>query len=215
MFVVAFAFLIWAWRGAKRTLSKTFIPLIAITSAVVLVVQLVEFPVAAGGSTWHFLGGTVVTMILGPFAAVISMTITLIIQALVLGDGGLSSFGANVFNMAVIGALSFYIVKGLLRSKFTKRRLALSVFVAAWVSNVLTAVSVGIEIGIHPLAGNLGGILVTVPTMMFWYVPTGFLEGVVAASLILPLSRIESMRLYGLDSLRPKNQKDNLLPSPD
>jgi cobalt/nickel transport system permease protein len=206
MFVVALIFLVWAWRGAKRTLNKSFIPLIAVTSAVVLVVQLVEFPVAGGGSTWHFLGGTMVSMILGPFAALISMTITLIIQAPVLGDGGLSSFGANVFNMAVIGALSFYIVKALSGSKFTKKRLASSVFVAAWVSNVLTALAVGIEIGIHPMAGQLGGITVTVPTMLFWYVPTGFLEGVVAASLVVPLSRIESMKLYGLDSLRSRSK---------
>jgi cobalt/nickel transport system permease protein len=207
MYIVALLFLGWAWRGAKRSLPRSFIPLIAVTSAVLLVIQLVEFPVAGGGSTWHFLGGTMVSMILGPYAAVISMTITLIIQALALGDGGITSFGANVFNMAVIGALSFFLVKILLGGKFSDKRLAASVFISSWVSNIMTSLAVGIEIGIHPMVGQIGGLMVTVPTMLTWYVPTGLIEGLVASSLVIPLSRIKAMKLYGLDSLRAKNLK--------
>jgi len=201
MYIVALVFLAWAWKGAKKTLPRTFIPLIAVVSAVILIVQLFEFPVAGGGSTWHFLGGTIVSMVLGPFAAMISMTITLVIQALAFGDGGLTSFGANVFNMAVIGALSFYIVKTLDGRKLGDRRLVIAVFVASWVSNILTALAVGIEIGIYPMIGQIGGMTVTVPSMLMWYVPTGLIEGIVASSLIVPLSRIKTMRLYGLESL--------------
>ena len=206
MYAVALLFLVWAWKGVKKTLPRSFIALIAIISAVTLVVQLVEFPVAGGGSTWHFLGGTTISMILGPYATVISMTITLIIQALGFGDGGITSFGANVFNMAVIGALSFFLVKVLLGKNYNDRRLVLSVFVASWVSNIMTALAVGIEIGIYPMAGQLGGLIVTVPSMLMWYVPTGLIEGLVAAALIIPLSRIKSMKLLGLDLLRTKEK---------
>jgi cobalt/nickel transport system permease protein len=180
-------------------------------SALLIVVQLFEFPVAGGGSTWHFLGGTMVSLVLGPYAAVISMTITLIIQALALGDGGITSFGANVFNMAVVGALSFFIVKFLVGKKFSDKRLATSVFIASWVSNVFTALAVGVEIGIYPLAGQLGGVAVTVPSMLVWYVPTGLIEGIFAALLIVPLSRIKTMKLHGLDMLRAKNKSDDLI----
>jgi cobalt/nickel transport system permease protein len=210
MYIVALLFLIWAWRGTRKTLRGSFVPLIAVVSALLLVVQLFEFPVAGGGSTWHFLGGTMVSMVLGPYAAVISMTITLIIQAL-LGDGGITSFGANIFNMAVIGALSFFIVKLLLGKKFSHKRLAASVFFASWVSNILTALAVGTEISIYPLAGQLGGITVTVPTMLMWYVPTGLIEGIFASLLIVPLSRIKTMKLHGLDMLRAKNKTDDLM----
>jgi cobalt/nickel transport system permease protein len=206
MYAVALLFLVWAWKGVKKTLPRSFIALIAIISAVTIVVQLVEFPVAGGGSTWHFLGGTTISMILGPYATVISMTITLIIQALGFGDGGITSFGANVFNMAVIGALSFFLVKVLLGKNYNDRRLVLSVFVASWVSNIMTALAVGIEIGIYPMAGQLGGLIVTVPSMLMWYVPTGLIEGLVAAALIIPLSRIKSMKLLGLDLLRTKEK---------
>jgi cobalt/nickel transport system permease protein len=210
IYIVALLFLIWAWKGTRKTLKNSFVPLIAIVSALLLVIQLFEFPVAGGGSTWHFLGGTIVSMVLGPYAAIISMTITLIIQAL-LGDGGVTSFGANVFNMAVIGALSFFIVKVFLGKKFSSKRLAASVFLASWVSNVFTALAVGSEIGICPLAGQLGGPAVTVPSMLIWYVPTGLLEGVVASLLIVPLSRIKTVKLHGLGVLRAKNKCDDLV----
>jgi cobalt/nickel transport system permease protein len=206
MFIVAICFLVWAWRGAKRTLPRVFIPLAAVTAAVVLIVQMVEFPVAGGGSTWHIMGGTLVTMILGPYGATISLTIVLIIQALAFGDGGLTSFGANVFNMAVIGALSFFVVKMLLNGSSSKKRLAASLFIAAWLSNILTALSVGIQIGINPIVGTLGGLAVTVPTMLIWYVPTGLAEAIFTSSLLLSLSRVIPTKLYGLTMLQNKNE---------
>ena len=166
-----------------------------------LVVQLFEFPVAGGGSTWHFLGGTAVSMVLGPAAGLISMTLTLVIQA-GLGDGGITTFGANVFNMAVIGVLSFFIVKAFLSKGFTTKRLALGMFVASFISNVCTALAVGIEIGLFPMVGTLGGIFVTVPSMLMWYVPTGIIEGVVASSLIVSLSRLRGVKLLGLEMCR-------------
>ena len=146
MYIVAFGFLAWAWHGIKNDHPRHIIPLIGVVSALLLVVQLFEFPVAGGGSTWHFLGGTAISMILGPVGCIISMTITLIIQALALGDGGITTFGANLFNMAAIGALSFFIVKVFLSRGFTTKRLALGMFIASFVSNVCTALAVGLEI---------------------------------------------------------------------
>ena len=208
MFVVSLLFLVWAWRGTKNTLKRSFVPLIAVVSALLLVIQLVEFPVAGGGSTWHFLGGTMVAMVLGPFAAIISMTITLVIQML-LGDGGITSFGANIFNMAIIGALSFFIVKMLVGKNLTQKRLVTGVFVASMISNILTALAVGLEIGFFPLAGQLGGIAVTVPSMLVWYVPTGIIEGIFAGLLIVPLSRIKTMKMHGLSLIREKDRNED------
>jgi cobalt/nickel transport system permease protein len=207
MYIIAFGFLIWAWHGIKRNYPRYIIPLIAVVSALLLVVQLFEFPVAGGGSTWHFLGGTAISMILGPFATIISMTITLVIQALALGDGGITTFGANLFNMAAIGAMSFFIVKAFLSRGFSTKRLALGMFVASFVSNVCTALAVGIEIGLFPMVGTLGGIFVTVPSMLVWYVPTGIIEGVIASTLIVSLSRLNGVKLLGLELCR--RQKNN------
>jgi cobalt/nickel transport system permease protein len=198
LYIVATCFLVYAWWQVKKEHSHYVIPLIAITSALLLVIQFVEFPVAGGGSTWHFMGGTTVTMILGPFAAMISMTMTLGIQA-VLGDGGLTTFGANIFNMAVTGALSFFIVKLFLLRGFSTKRLAIGMFTASFIANICTALAVGLEIGLFPLVGNLGGTIVTIPTMLFWYIPSGIIEGLIASALVVSLSRLKGVRLFGLE----------------
>lgn len=209
MYVVAFCFLGWAWWGIKKNHPRYIISLIAVVSALLIVVQFFEFPVAGGGSTWHFLGGTAVSIVLGPFAAIISMTITLVIQAFAFGDGGLTSFGANVFNMAIIGALSFFIVKAFLVRGFTFKRLALGMFVASFISNVCTALAVGAEIGLFPMVGTLGGLTVTIPSMLFWYVPTGVVEGVVSSALIVSLARLGGVRLFGLELCKGKKNSNN------
>jgi cobalt/nickel transport system permease protein len=207
LYVVATCFLAYAWWQVKKEHSRLVIPLIAIISALLLVIQFIEFPVAGGGSTWHLMGGTTVTMILGPFAAMISMTMTIGIQA-ALGDGGLTSFGANIFNMAVIGALSFFIVKLFLLRGYSSKRLAVGMFVASFVANICTALAVGLEIGLFPLVGTLGGTIVTIPTMLFWYIPSGIIEGLIASALVVSLSRLEGVRLFGLE-LCKKNQRTN------
>jgi cobalt/nickel transport system permease protein len=206
-YIVAALFLVWALKGARKTLKKSFVPLVAISSAVVLIVQMIEFPVAGGGSTWHIMGGTILTMVLGPHGTIISMTIALSIQTL-YGDGGITTFGANVVNMAVIGGLSFYIVKALVGNSDSKKRLAVSLFISSWMSNVLTALLVGFDIGVYPMVGSVGSLIVTVPTMLFLYVPTGVAEGVVTSSLVLTLSKAKSVRLFGLDLLRSRNTQN-------
>src|SRR3990170_8260427 len=70
------------------------------------------------------------------------------------------------------------------------------------VSNILTALAVGIQIGINPLVGNLGGIAVTVPTMLFWYVPTGLAEALFTSPIVLSLSRVSPTKLNGLSMLQ-------------
>jgi ABC-type Co2+ transport system permease subunit len=97
--------------------------------------------------------------------------------------------------MAVLGAMSFFIVKAFLSRGFSTKRLALGVFVASFISNVSTALAVGIEIGLFPMVGTLGGIFVTVPSMLFWYVPTGIIEGVVSSSMIVSLSKLRGVKL--------------------
>jgi cobalt/nickel transport system permease protein len=212
LFIISTCFLAVAWWKVKNQHPRYFIALIAIVSALLLVIQIVEFPVAGGGSTWHFLGGTAVTMILGPWAGMISMTMTLGIQA-AMGDGGLTTFGANIFNMAVIGALSFYIVKLFMIRGYSTKKLAVGMFIAAFTSNVCTALAVGLEIGLFPLVGNLGGVGVTVPTMLVWYVPTGLIEGLVSSALIVALSKLRGVNLFGLEMCRG-NHKNNKKDSP-
>ncbi len=84
-------------------------------------------------------------------------------------DGGIIAFGMNVFNMAVIGGLSFFLIKLFNRNSVGSGRFASSVFVASWVSVMLGALVCSLEIA----PAFAGGVLVTVPSMLFFHAIIG------------------------------------------
>jgi cobalt/nickel transport system permease protein len=75
--------------------------------AFVFAAQMIDFPVAAG-TTAHLVGGALLAVTLGPFAASAVMAAILAIQALVFQDGGILALGANTINMAILGVLAGY-----------------------------------------------------------------------------------------------------------
>jgi cobalt/nickel transport system permease protein len=165
--------------------------MLVISSAFVFAAQMINFPILYGTSG-HLVGGTFLAVLLGPYAAILSMTIVLMMQALFFADGGLSTFGANVFNMAVIGGLSFFIVKSLTRESKINGRFFLSVFAASWLSMVLGALACGLQMGFSPLFSEAGGVFVTVPAILFWHIIIGFGEAAITATLLTQLKRMPS-----------------------
>ena len=191
MYALSAGFLIWSWKKAKNAYSSSVTPLLAVSSAFVFAAQMINFPIMFGTSG-HLVGGTFLAVLLGPYVAILSMTIVLMMQALIFADGGLSTFGANVFNMAVIGGLSYFIVKSLTRESKSSSRFFVSVFAASWLSMVLGAVACGLQIGFSPLFSEAGGVGVTVPAMLFWHILIGFGEAAITATLLTQLKRMPS-----------------------
>jgi cobalt/nickel transport system permease protein len=191
MYAISIGFLFWAWKKAKNTYSSSVTPILAVSSAFVFAAQMINFPILYGTSG-HLVGGTFLAVLLGPYAAILSMTIVLMMQALIFADGGLTTFGANVFNMAVIGGLSFFMVKALTGESKSSGRFFLSVFAASWLSMVLGAVACGLEIGFSPLFSAAGGVIVTIPAMLFWHILIGLGEAAITATLLTQLKRMPS-----------------------
>jgi cobalt/nickel transport system permease protein len=191
MYAASIGFLAWAWKKVKNTYSTSVAPLLAISSSFVFAAQMINFPIMYGTSG-HLVGGTFLAVLLGPYAAILSMTLVLMMQALFFADGGLTTFGANVFNMAIIGGLSYFVVKALAHESKSSKRFFLSVFAASWLSIVGGALVCGLEIGFSPLFADAGGILVTVPAMLFWHVVIGLGEATITATLLTQLSRMPS-----------------------
>jgi cobalt/nickel transport system permease protein len=181
----------------ESNLSLSVVPLLAISSSFVFAAQMLNFPIAYGTSG-HLVGGTFLATLLGPHAAMLSMTIVLLTQAIFFADGGISTFGANILNMAIIGALSFYIVKIISGSSTSRKRFLASVFAASWLSVALGALLCGIQIGVSPIFASAGGLLVTVPAMLFWHIIIGVGEAAITTSLISQLVRVRPAVLNGL-----------------
>ena len=88
-------------RRAGSRLDDRVVPLLGVTGAFVFAAQMLNFPVA-GGTSGHFLGAALATVLLGPWLACLVLAVVLATQSFVFADGGVSALGANVLNMGVV-----------------------------------------------------------------------------------------------------------------
>ncbi|MEM4473007.1 MAG: energy-coupling factor ABC transporter permease [Archaeoglobaceae archaeon] len=152
-------------------------PLFGTLSAAIFAAQMLNWPIP-GGTSAHYVGGSLAGILLGPYAGAIAMAIVVTIQTLVFGDGGITAWGANVWNMAIVNVfLGYYIYRA-----FQKFSLTLASFLAGWIGVTVAAIFAGFQIGISTSFAY--GLNVTVPIMGFWHAVLGILEGIITASIV-------------------------------
>ncbi|HLP30803.1 MAG TPA: energy-coupling factor ABC transporter permease, partial [Geothrix sp.] len=103
-FAATLPFWVVAFRRMGRLLHTRMVPLLALFSAFSFVIMMFNIPLP-GGTTGHAVGVAVAAIVLGPWGSMVAISVALLIQALFFGDGGLTTFGANSFNMAVVGSM--------------------------------------------------------------------------------------------------------------
>jgi cobalt/nickel transport system permease protein len=189
-----------ALQRVKRLLHTRMVPLIAVFSAFSFVIMMFNLPLP-GGTTGHAVGLGIATVILGPWAAMLTVSIALLVQALFFGDGGITAFGANCFNMAIIGSGVAYGVYRVLagQAALTASRRALAAAVAGYVAINVSALLAAVEFGIQPgLFHDASGmplyapypLHIAVPAMMLGHLTfAGFAEGVITGGLVAYLQR--------------------------
>jgi cobalt/nickel transport system permease protein len=197
-YIITIIFWFFAFKRAKETLTDKQIPLMAVLTAMFFAAQMMNYPIV-GGTTAHLLGGPILAITLGPYGGLISMTIILLIQALFFGDGGLTTFGANVWNMGVIGIFLPYIV-WILFPKGRKGMIA-GAFLGAFIGDVLAAASAGLELGLS--TKFLYGISISVPAMVLHHSIIGIGEGIVTSIIIIILLKSRP-DLLNLPKIAPK-----------
>ncbi|HIJ16508.1 MAG TPA: energy-coupling factor ABC transporter permease [Thermoplasmata archaeon] len=106
------------YMSGRRVKDKD-LPRIAVLSAGIFVAQMLNFPIG-GGTTGHLIGGALFAIMVGPVIAIVGMTVILLIQALMFGDGGLTAFGLNAVNMAIIAPLMGWGVYTMLKPLLSK-----------------------------------------------------------------------------------------------
>jgi cobalt/nickel transport system permease protein len=160
---VMYAVLLPLWAASSRVMSKTLsakqAPLLAMGAAFSFLIMMFNVPII-GGTTGHAVGAVLVAIVLGPWAACVSVSIALVIQAFLFGDGGISALGANCFNMAfVMPFVGYYVYKALSAgSPADSKRRWIAAAVAGYVSLVAAATVAAVEFGIQPaLAHDASG----------------------------------------------------------
>ncbi|MBD3215441.1 MAG: cobalamin biosynthesis protein CbiM [Candidatus Lokiarchaeota archaeon] len=175
----------------EREESEKLVPYIGVLAAVIFAFQFVNYPVP-GGTSGHLVGGTLVAVILGPWASVIILFLVLVVQSL-FGDGGITALGANAFNMGIIGGIvGFYIVIGIIKvfnktSMDKNLKVTVSTAIGSYISIVLAALVCGIELGISQVVPFSVGI----PAMVYWHLLIGIGEAIISALIIYYILRVK------------------------
>jgi cobalt/nickel transport system permease protein len=152
MYVAAAPFWYIALQRVRRLLHTKLVPLLAVFSAFSFVIMMFNLPLP-GGTTGHAVGMGVAAIVLGPWGSMLAVSVALLIQALFFGDGGVTAFGANCFNMAIVGSLVAYWVYRAIagRAAISSGRRVLAAAVAGYVAINAAALLAAIEFGIQPV----------------------------------------------------------------
>ena len=190
---------LWAYiRSAKNLIADKFIALTGMMSALIFVLQLINFPIAAGTSG-HLLGGALAVIVLGPRLGLICLSVVVVIQSLLFADGGLSALGVNVLNMAIVTCTTgWVIVKYWLRFIGKNRT---SIIAASVVAGIVTVVFSSVAFTLEYAIG--GTISIPVSSVLIAMLSTHFLigigEGIITALIVGLLIRVRPDLVYAYD----------------
>ncbi|MGO8813832.1 MAG: cobalt transporter CbiM, partial [Terriglobia bacterium] len=152
LYAAAAPFWYTALRRVKKSLTTRLVPLLSVMAALSFVIMMFNLPLP-GGTTGHAVGVGISTIILGPWASILAISIALAIQAVFFGDGGITTLGANCFNMAIVGSLVAYAVYRLAagRAALTSSRRVVAAALAGYTAINASALCAAVEFGIQPL----------------------------------------------------------------
>ncbi len=196
-YIISIIILYLSWRkylkgpGIPGLLSdlNTRISYLSVIAAAIFAAQMLNWPIP-GGTSAHLVAGALAGMILGPSGGACAMSLVLLVQCLIFGDGGITALGANILNMAIIDVYVGYIVAEAASKIFKDkgRGVAFGSFLGGWLGITLAAIACGVEIGLSPAFGY--PLSVTVPVMGVWHAALGLVEGAITMFVISYLSRL-------------------------
>ncbi|MGB3714850.1 MAG: energy-coupling factor ABC transporter permease [Candidatus Promineifilaceae bacterium] len=190
--LIALIVLAYTLRQTRDLLGERQIPMLGVMAAFVFAAQSINFPVL-GGTSGHLLGGALVAIVVGPWPAVLVMTVVAGLQALLFQDGGLLAIGWNIVNMAILAVLTGALTFGLLRRILgtARKNLIISTMVAAWISVVLSATATGVE-----LAASDPGLLAAVPAMAGIHAIIGLGEALITGAAVILIAKARPAILH-------------------
>ena len=216
---------IWIYAGKKlSTLGSKKVPLLALASAFSFVIMMFNLPVP-GGSSGHAVGGAIIGIVLGPWAGVITISVALALQALMFGDGGITTYALNCFNMATlcpfIGYYAYKLISG--NTEIASSRRVIAAAIAGWVSLTAAATWAGFILGLQPiLYKDANGLPLYMPYPLSVTVPAMFLEhglafsileALVTALIFAYIRKTDPSLLYGEESEAQKSRTKRAAPS--
>jgi cobalt/nickel transport system permease protein len=154
------------------------IPLVAVLAAGIFAIQALNIPIP-WGTSGHMVGAALAAIVLGsPYAGVFVLTLVLLVQGVIFGDGGITVMGANIVNMGVIGGFVGYYgytgIKGVIGNAYA------AAFIAGWAALFVSAILCAVELAI-------AGTFPLVPALIglgLYHAVIGLIEGGITAGAL-------------------------------
>ena len=186
---------LWAYAlsRARRALHEGTVPMVAVLTAFAFVLMTISIPVP-GGTTAHASGVAILAVVCGVWTTFLCVSLVLLLQALLLGTGGVTALAVNAIAMGLAGGGLAVVVFRLVRAG--SRRVAL--FAAGWVSVVVPAALVAVVLGLQPRIASAAdgaplffpfGVSVTLPAVVVPHALVGMAEGALTVAAYALIER--------------------------
>lgn len=175
--------------------TEQIIPVMGVMGAFVFAAQMINFTIPGTGSSGHLCGGMLLTAIVGPYAAFLTMIGVLLIQCLLFADGGLMALGANVWNMAFYGCF----VGGLLWKYTMRKGLSRKKIIAASLLGCVLTLQLGaFSVSVETLASGITQLpfAAFLLTMQPIHLAIGLVEGAITAAVLVFLYQARPALLW-------------------
>ncbi|HSK27258.1 MAG TPA: energy-coupling factor ABC transporter permease [Jiangellales bacterium] len=189
-------------RRARAELDERTAPLAGLTAAFVFAVQMLNFPVGVGTSG-HLMGGALAAVLVGPWTAVLCLSVVLTVQALLFADGGLTALGTNVVLLGVVTVAVGWGVTRMVLAVLPRR--PASVVPASFAGALLSVPAAALVfVALYALGGAADLPLRTLlATMLGWHVVIGIGEAVITALTVSAVVAVRPDLVYAARGLRP------------
>jgi len=183
---------IYGFKKLKEKLNEKTLPLIGSLTALSFVIMMLNVPIP-GGTSGHALGTALISILFGPWIAFISISLVLLIQAVIFGDGGISALAIESFAMGFVASfVAYYVFKLLKNKKFAP-------FIAGYLSIVVASFIIALALGIQPIFWRNNNPLyfpfdlkVTIPAIVGSHIVAfGLVEGILTQLLYNFLTKKE------------------------
>jgi cobalt/nickel transport system permease protein len=171
-------------RKVQNDLDDRKVPLMGVLGAFIFAAQMINFTIPATGSSGHLGGGMILAILLGPYAAFLTIASVLTVQALFFADGGLLALGCNIFNLGIFPCFLAYplVYKPIAGKQPTPLKIGLGATLAAVLGLQLGALGVVLEtvlsgVSALPLQAFLS-------VMLPIHLAIGLVEGLVTAAVV-------------------------------
>lgn len=178
-----------ALKKARLEMTEREVPLVGVTAAFIFAAQMINFPVA-GGTSGHFLGAALASILLGPWLSFIIMTLVLVLQCLGFADGGLTALGSNIVNMGLFGGIGGYFIFRVFQAILPSgtRGFLMASAISSWFSVILASLACALELGFS----KTSPFALVIPSMLGFHALIGIGEALITTAILSAVLRARS-----------------------